>query len=69
MTREEAEQKFPKGARVQLNIGGPQMVVKNYVPQGGFIGCQWFAGKKLDQGQFAHEALVRVEEGTEDPKS
>jgi len=66
--------KFPKGAKVQLNVGGPTMVVKDHAEPSftGHLGleqrqivCQWFSGKKLETGRFAPETLVLVEDGTE----
>lgn len=61
------KKKFPKGAKVQLNVGGPTMVVKdhvepNFMSSSGLetreILCQWFSGKKLEIGRFAPETLV-----------
>lgn len=52
---------FAPGNKVRLNIGGPVMVVKYKSPLGdGNITCQWFVGKKLEEGQFAVETLVAV---------
>jgi uncharacterized protein YodC (DUF2158 family) len=66
---EQYKKTFPKGAKVQLNVGGPTMVVKNHVePMFGplhekrEILCQWFSGKKLETGSFAPETLVLVKD-------
>lgn len=51
---------FKTGVTVKLKSGGPDMTVKewsNY--QEGYI-CQWFAGKKLEQGTFPAESLELV---------
>lgn len=50
--------KFKLGETVRLVAGGPDMAVKvvgttNYT-------CQWFAGKKLEQGTFPGESLIKV---------
>lgn len=55
--------KFNVGATVTLNTGGsPVMSVKSVpsVHRNGYI-CQWFAGKKLDQGEFKEEQLIAAE--------
>lgn len=51
--------KFKIGQTVELNTGGsPVMSVKDFsVPRNTYI-CQWFAGKKLDQGEFKEEQLI-----------
>ena len=61
------KKKFPKGTKVQLVSGGPIMAVKGYADEGlsdlsnsREIICQWFSGKKLEQGRFAPEALILV---------
>ena len=57
---------FNVGDIVKLKSGGPDMTVKELVTSigsGGFDGkyrCQWFAGKKLDNGVFPQESLVEV---------
>ncbi|MES2415748.1 MAG: DUF2158 domain-containing protein [Pseudomonadota bacterium] len=54
--------KFKIGDTVSLNSGGPVMSVK-LVPEAnsGSYTCQWFAGKKLDQGLFKEGQLVSAE--------
>ena len=54
---------FQLGTIVKLNSGGPDMTVRdvciNYdtnLPSG-IVGCQWFAGKKLESGHFPVESL------------
>jgi uncharacterized protein YodC (DUF2158 family) len=58
--------KFRKGDIVQLKSGGPTMTIKQ-MPDG--LGdeyiCQWFGGKKLEQGYFPPESLKKA---TEDAK-
>ena len=56
---------FSVGDIVKLKSGGPDMTIKEVVtdmknkPNGKYW-CQWFAGKKLDSGQIAHESLIDV---------
>lgn len=61
--------KFKIGDKVKLNVGGPDMAVKSVdvayntkLFEGSYT-CQWFAGKKLDKGNFPEESLVSIEEG------
>ena len=65
------KKKFPKGAKVQLNAGGPIMSVKDHHEPNVFgtrvanehtILCQWFSGKKLESGYFAPETLTLVKD-------
>ncbi|WP_408398329.1 YodC family protein [Paraburkholderia nemoris] len=53
-----ATQSFKIGDSVQLKSGGPEMTVKS-VPEGPVKSyrCQWFAGKKLDEGVFPPDSL------------
>lgn len=55
---------FAVGDIVKLKSGGPDMTVK-YLPSATSLSdrytCQWFAGKKLEQGEFPEAALVKVE--------
>lgn len=54
---------FEIGSVVKLNSGGPEMAVKAiYNDQ---YTCQWFAGKKLEQGVFRPETLVLVRQAGE----
>lgn len=55
------QQEFEIGAIVKLNAGGPIMSVKSYRPSNEIYTCQWFAGKKLEQGEFKEDGLTRVE--------
>lgn len=56
---------FTVGEIVKLKSGGPEMTVKsipgttddNYY-------CQWFAGKKLEQGRFPAGSLERLKAET-----
>lgn len=53
---------FAVGDIVKLKSGGPEMTVravptelsKHYI-------CQWFAGKKLEQGNFPGDSLESVD--------
>lgn len=61
---------FSVGDLVKLKSGGPVMTVHkvNTGMQDLFSGsyiCQWFAGKKLDQGTFKQESLETVELSTQ----
>lgn len=54
---------YTVGDVVRLRSGGPEMTV-NSVPDGGYrdyYHCQWFAGKKLESGNFEEEQLLAVE--------
>jgi uncharacterized protein YodC (DUF2158 family) len=52
---------FELGEVVKLKSGGPDMTVKA-VPTATTkrYYCQWFAGKKLEQGEFPPESLEKV---------
>ena len=58
---------YSVGEIVKLKSGGPDMTIKEVItsisdkPTGSYR-CQWFAGKKLDNGIFPHESLIKVEE-------
>ncbi|TMP46847.1 MULTISPECIES: DUF2158 domain-containing protein [unclassified Pseudoalteromonas] len=57
---------FNVGDIVKLKSGGPDMTVKEVRIniRDEFTGnyrCQWFAGKKLDLGDFPQESLLKVE--------
>ena len=51
-------EEFNVGDEVYLKAGGPKMVVSRIVSTQA-IRCQWFAGKKLDSGDFPPQSLVR----------
>lgn len=65
--------KYKIGDKVKLNVGGPDMAIKEthpgYPGSSNFYGtyrCQWFGGKKLDSGDFPEENLILViEQGNE----
>lgn len=69
-----SEDRVPKykiGDKVKLNVGGPDMAVKsiNRNHNDKFTGqyrCQWFAGKKLDSGDFPEDSLIQIEEPQKD---
>ena len=44
------------GDLVVLKSGGPEMTVKHVYSDE--IICQWFAGKKLEQGRFDENSLI-----------
>ena len=56
---------FPVGTIVKLKSGGPDMTVKEHIhnlnkqPMFNFR-CQWFAGKKLEDGVFLSDFLEVV---------
>ncbi len=53
---------FKVGDIVQLKSGGPKMTVYNPDTLSGEVYCQWFAGSKLDSGEFPKDSLIKVEE-------
>jgi len=60
-------ERFSVGQIVRLKSGGPDMTVKEELRDytGGnncSYRCQWFAGKKLEQGNFPHESLDLVDD-------
>lgn len=61
------KKEFAVGEIVTLRSGGPDMTIRR-VPDGiyTYYECQWFAGKKLEGGQFPFESLEKVkkEDGT-----
>ncbi|AFM60230.1 MULTISPECIES: YodC family protein [Enterobacteriaceae] len=57
--------KYKVGDKVKLRSGGPVMTVQQIsVPQPtmyrGTNRCQWFAGKKLEEGYFPDDSLEEV---------
>ena len=49
------------GDIVKIKSGGPEMTVRTVPTEGTkFYRCQWFAGKKLEQGDFPGESLESV---------
>lgn len=52
---------FETGDIVRLKSGGPEMTVSQSAT-GGRIRCQWFAGKKLEFGDFQPSSLVLVQD-------
>lgn len=54
---------FKVGDIVNLKSGGPEMTVEKIFPSSTDISepvsyrCHWFAGKKLEAGNFAEESL------------
>lgn len=61
------QKKFKVGDIVKLKSGGPDMTVEavdrnfNNEETGSFT-CQWFAGRKLDEGSFPLESIILVTE-------
>ena len=51
--------KFKIGDIVKLKSGGPEMTVQT-IPyeRNSRYRCQWFAGKKLESGEFPEESLI-----------
>ena len=63
MDRAELKKIDPKGSKVKLNVGGPVMVVKDYATIDSFrVICQWFVGKKTEEGRFIPGTLEFVKE-------
>lgn len=55
---------FEIGDIVKLKSGGPDMTVRDIngnEQSGVYFQCQWFAGKKLENGSFRGESLVAAE--------
>ncbi|RBM83907.1 YodC family protein [Vibrio paracholerae] len=50
------------GEIVKLKSGGPDMTIKQVYTSDQEYRCQWFAGKKLDNGIFPHDSLIKVEQ-------
>lgn len=62
--------KYKIGDKVKLKSGGPIMTVHNTsvsnpIQYRGNLRCQWFAGKKLEEGYFPEDS---VEEAGDDDK-
>ena len=52
---------FNVGDIVQLKSGGPEMTVQMAPERPAvYYKCQWFAGKKLESGQFPFDSLKLV---------
>ncbi|GAB2938181.1 hypothetical protein GCM10011328_05900 [Hafnia psychrotolerans] len=51
---------YETGQMVTLISGGPEMTVREYSPIQRGYQCQWFAGKKLEQGYFPGDSLKLV---------
>ncbi|GAA4413863.1 hypothetical protein GCM10011450_22420 [Advenella faeciporci] len=48
---------FAVGTIVKLKSGGPDMTVRGWSELNKAYTCQWFAGKKLEQGHFPLSSL------------
>lgn len=59
MTKSKSNQEFKTGDTVKLISGGPTMTVEEILSDYE-VRCQWFAGKKLESGDFPPDSLVRV---------
>jgi uncharacterized protein YodC (DUF2158 family) len=58
--------KFKSGDFVQLKSGGPKMTVTGPAEfKPGYYACKWFAGTKLNHGQFAGEELQAYDEAAD----
>lgn len=57
MDNSKSNREFITGDTVQLKSGGPIMTVHNITESDGSIYCQWFAGKKLENGYFPSGSL------------
>lgn len=54
------EHKFAVGDIVKLKSGGPAMTVQLKEVNNDYYMCQWFAGKKLENGRFKTDSLERT---------
>lgn len=50
------QERFEIGNLVVLKSGGPVMTIQGVLP-GGAWRCSWFAGKKMENGNFHPDAL------------
>ena len=51
-------QLFDIGIIVRLKSGGPEMTIRRFTSEADtHVACQWFAGKKLEDGIFPVESL------------
>ncbi|WP_455921817.1 YodC family protein [Pseudomonas putida] len=59
------DNEFKIGDIVKLRSGGPDMTVRNCPTPSvrGYYTCQWFAGKKLESGDFNEASLERKTSG------
>lgn len=56
------EPQYHVGTIVKLKSGGPDMTVRGVTAaSGNVLRCQWFAGKKLESGDFPINSLELVE--------
>lgn len=71
---EERKPKYQIGDIVKLNAGGPDMTILKRIRRTplnepsfftGLYQCQWFAGKKLDSGEFQEASLILVKSQSE----
>ena len=53
--------KFKSGDAVQLKSGGPKMTVSERYSSGPYH-CKWFAGSKLNMGNFEEDELQPYKE-------
>lgn len=51
---------FSIGDVVQLNSGGPDMSIYYISENTRDVSCQWFAGKKLEEGTFESKGLTLI---------
>lgn len=63
----ELENKFEVGQVVKLKSGGPDMTIQDFYTEkfSGKYRCQWFAGKKLENGVFPEQSLELVNDENE----
>lgn len=60
------ENNFNVGNIVKLKSGGPNMTIRTVATNSitekftGYYDCQWFAGKKLENGRFPEESLELI---------
>ncbi len=64
MKEQNDDRKYKTGNLVKLKSGGPVMTIKGIYM--GNYRCQWFAGKKLTQGDFPEDSLNLSEDTPND---
>jgi len=61
MDNNKSSQEFKTGDTVKLISGGPPMTVSKIDSYDGSVSCQWFAGKKLEHGDFPLNSLIKAD--------
>ena len=53
-----SDEKWKVGDLVQFKSGGPVMAVQSLSTTDNYYWRQWFAGKKLERGNFPDDSLI-----------